>query len=127
MTSDPLKNNFSNKRLPRNLVDKCFKIPKFFYSFCKKLLLLVIRNLGNTSLKTRSNSIKKTQCKKPIKGIINCCKLQAMLKIQFKLPIKQHHFSNPYARCCVQEMNRITENVLDDLLSDMINILFSHL
>ena len=81
-------------------------------------LQLFLLHLGTTSLQTRA------KLQKSIKGVLNCCKLQVILKIQNKL-CNYSCFKDPIHRTLTLSvvtsfsveyaMNHITENVLDTL------------
>ena len=122
-----LREIFKKNGYPENFIDRCFKLlldrihilKEKVPTVEKKPLRLVLPYLGNISLQTR------TKLQKTIKGVLNCCKLQVILKVKINFVIiftlktlfpKFLHqvwfisFSVDYT------MNPITENVLDILL-----------
>ena len=78
---------FKNNGYPENFINNCFKvfldnkyrIQEKVITVLKKTLFLVVPYLGTLSLETR------TKLRKSLKGILNCCKLQIVLKSQNKL------------------------------------------
>ena len=78
---------FKNNGYPENFIDNCFKVfldnkyraREKVITVPKKTLFLVLPCLGSLSLQTR------TKLRKSLKGILNCCKLQIVFKIQNKL------------------------------------------
>ena len=78
---------FKNNGYPENFINNCFKvfldnkyrIQEKVITVPKKTLFLVLPYLGPLSLQTR------TKLRKSVKGILNCCKLQIVFKIQNKL------------------------------------------
>ena len=82
-----LKEIFQKNGYPENFIDKCFKLflnrvhilKEKVSTVEKKPLRLVLPLLGIISLQTR------TKLQKPIKGVLNCCKLQVIFKSQNKL------------------------------------------
>ena len=78
---------FKNNGYPENFINNCFKVfldKKYrarekMITVPKKTLFLVLPYLGPLSLQTR------TKLRKPLKGILNCCKLQIVFKSQNKL------------------------------------------
>ena len=76
-----LKGIFKKNGYPKNFIDKCFKkflnnvhLVKKNVPSRKKRLLLVLPYLGITSLQTR------TKLQQALKGVLNCCKLEIVLK-----------------------------------------------
>ena len=84
---------FKNNGYPENFINNCFKvfldnkyrIQEKVITVPKKTLFLVLPYLGPLSLETR------TKLRKSLKGILNCCKLQIVLKSRNKLA-KSFHF-----------------------------------
>ena len=82
-----LRKIFQKNGYPENFIDRCFKLflNKIYIlkekvpTAEKKSLQLVLPDLGNISLQTRS------RLQKSIKGVLNCCKLQVTFKSQNKL------------------------------------------
>ena len=78
---------FKNSGYPENFTNNCFKvfldnkykIQEKVTTVPKKTLFLVLPYLGPISLQTR------TKLRKPLKAILNCCKLQIVFKSQNKL------------------------------------------
>ena len=82
-----LREIFQKNSYPENFIDRCFKLflnrihilKEKVPTVEKKPLRLVLPYLGTISLQTRTN------CKKSIKGVLNCCKLQVIFKSQNEL------------------------------------------
>ena len=78
---------FKNNDYPENFINNCFKVflgnkyrvREKVITVPKKTLFLALPYLGPLSLQTR------TKLRKPLKGILNCCKLQIVFKSQNKL------------------------------------------
>ena len=91
-----LKEIFQKNGYPDNFIDRCFKLflnrihilKENVPTVEKKPLQLVLPHLGTISLQTR------TKLQKSIKGVFNCCKSQAIFKIQNKLP-NNFRFKDP--------------------------------
>ena len=60
-------------------LDNKYRIQEKVVTVPKKTLFIVLLYLGQLSLQTR------TKLRKSLKGILNCCKLQIVLKSQNKL------------------------------------------
>ena len=86
---------FKYNGYPENFINDCFKVfPDNKYriqekviTVPRKILFLVLSYLQLISLQTR------TMLSKSLKGILNCCKLQIVFKIQNKLA-KAFHFKD---------------------------------
>ena len=87
-----LREIFQRNGYPQNFIDTSFKlflstidikkiIKKRLIQLKKMYLQLFLLHLGTTSLQTRA------KLQKSIKGVLNCCKLQVILKIQVSLQV----------------------------------------
>ena len=78
---------FNGNGYPENFINNCFKafldnkhrMQEKVINVPRKSLLLILPYLGPLSLQTR------TELRKPLRDILNCCKLQIVFKSQNKL------------------------------------------
>ena len=90
---------FQKNDYPGNFIDKCFKtflnnihlIKENVPTVKKRQLLLVLTYLGTISLQTR------TKLQQALKGVLNCCKLEIVLKCQTKLS-NSFSYKDPIAK-----------------------------
>ena len=128
---------FKSNGYPDNFINNCFKvfvdnkytIQTKVITVPKKTLVLVLPYLGPLSLATR------TTLRKPLKGILNCCKLQIVFKTQnkwakafrFKDRIPKELTSGALINFSVgSAMNLVMANVLDTLMWELESISESH-
>ena len=133
-----LREIFQKNSYPENFIDRCFKLflnrihilKEKVPTVEKKRLRLVLPYWGTISLQTR------TKLQKSIKGVLTAVNYRLFLKVKINSVIISA-FKTPFPKLLHQvwfisfsvdyPMNPTTENALDILLSEVVNILLIHL